>query len=145
MNTAQMRELMKMQNTLQDVFGFSIIEYTDMNHEGKRNFASMRVRGVVTEMGTVEFVLDTFLDEIGQTYSGDKLGNPLMVMMPRNMIGFYQDKFSDMDSNMRVKESVSSSMRPTLEMKDVTIFSNYQNGGNECYDYRGNIRFYIVL
>lgn len=136
MNTAQMAELQKMQSGFNQFAGRTILKYDRTNHEGMMNYASLQVMGVSTEFGEIEFVLDQYLDETHP--------EPFMVLMPKAMMGFYQNKFMGLNENMNVREAVNAGV-PTLLLKDISEYTNYLNGGDECFNYVGKLWFYTVM
>jgi hypothetical protein len=136
MNTAQMAELQKMQSSFNQFAGRTILKYDRTNHEGMMNYASLQVMGMSTEFGEIEFVLDQYLDETHP--------EPFMVLMPKSMLGLYQDRVQGLDENMNVKSSVNAGI-PTLALKDISQYTNYLNGGDECYNYVGKMWFYTVM
>ena len=134
-NSAQRWELLKMRPSFLSYAGIQVYEDNRQTHTGMYDFLTLRIISLQTDFARVEFVLDEILSSYYPTM-------PIMVIFPRSMVGMYQRKYEKIDSNMR---AVANSGVPTLEMKDITPYISYLNGGDECFAFVGKIRFALAF
>ena len=134
-NSAQRWELLKMRPSFLSYAGIQVYEENRQTHSGMYDFLTLRVISLQTDFARVEFVLDEILSSYYPTM-------PVMLIFPRSMVGMYQRKFEKVDSNMR---AVANSGVPTLEMKDITPYISYLNGGDECFSFVGKVWFALAF
>ena len=134
-NSAQRRELLKMRPSFLSYAGIQVYEENRQTNSGMYDFLTLRIISLQTDFARVEFVLDEILSSYYPTM-------PVMLIFPRSMVGMYQRKFEKIDSNMK---AVANSGVPTLEMKDITPYISYLNGGDECFSFVGKIRFALAF
>jgi len=137
-NNDQLKHLMFMAPEFEEFFGIQFYRENPSSHQGCRDYVSLRVHGIEIEHGVVEFVLFEPLS----AYFPD---TPIMMLMPRSMVGFYSRKYPTIDSNMKIKETFdSNTMYPKFSFKDISMYKNYLSGGDECLSFVTKLEFALA-
>ncbi|MCK9369828.1 hypothetical protein M0R04_07980 [Candidatus Dojkabacteria bacterium] len=134
-NTAGLKQLMFMAPSFEEYFGIQMYKETPTSHTGVRDYLSLRVHGIEIEYGTIEFVLFEPFSHFYKDY-------PIMLLMPKSMVGLYQRKYTKMDSDMKVM--VNSGV-PTFRFTDVSLLVNPLSGGDEAFVYVGKFEFGLAF
>ena len=136
-NNAQMKHLMFMAPEFEEFFGIQFYRENPSSHAWCRDYVSLRVHGIEIEHGTVEFILFEPLT----AYFED---TPIMMIMPRNMMGLYSRKNPTVDSNLKIKETFDNGMFPKFTFKDISMFKYYESGGDECMSFVTKLEFALA-
>lgn len=136
-NGAQLKHLMLMAPAREEYFGIQLFRENPTTHEGCRDYVSLRVHGIEIEHGTIEFVLFEPLNAYFEE-------TPIMLLMPRSMVGFYQRRYVTIDSNLKVQETFDTGMYPRFKFKDISMYANYASGGDECLSFVTKLEFALA-
>ncbi len=111
-----------------------------------RNVARNELDGWVynrTEWQSFQYAGSRFIFMDSQVVEETWPDTPTMIIFPRDNVGFYQFAVEGMNEDMKVQ--VGQERMPRVELHDASPYIAGLTGAKECFVYRGNFRFFIVL